>query len=156
MSLAQTITVNRSTKQTLLMLGFAAVFVIMAALIPAGLLGSYKAYAQHWLPLIFILSAGCLLLLWHQLPHGYRLTVTQEVEFIIQPDTPTTSTAHWQLQPDSTIWRAVLFLHLKQETGEQKTLLVFPDAIGDDAFRQLYVACHWKMTHLYTGSAEKQ
>lgn len=156
MSLAQTVTVRKSRTQTLIMLGMALLFLITAGLLPTGKIGTFSCYAGYWLPVLFIIIAACLIFQWHRQPAGYTLTVTQDVDFIIA-DTAAdedTGQAIWHIQPDSTIWTAVIILRLKDE-ARRKTCILFPDAVGVQAFHQLYVTCRWKLTHLYTGQPQQ-
>ncbi|MDY7575134.1 protein YgfX [Actimicrobium sp. CCI2.3] len=47
------------------------------------------------------------------------------------------------LQPNSFIFSSLLLLRLKDETGQTKSLLIFPDCVSSSAFRRLSVACRW-------------
>lgn len=155
MSLAQSITVRKSRTQSTIMLGMALLFLLMAGLLPTGKLGAFACYAGYWLPVLFIGISAYILVRWHRLPAGYTLCVTPDVDFIIQDtDKGDDEQIHWQIQPDSTIWTTVIILRMKDDI-RQKTCILFPDAVGEQAFHHLYVACRWKLTHLYTGQGQQ-
>ncbi len=154
MSFAQDMTVRRSWVHSLLMLGMAAFCMVTAGLIPTGKIGTFAFGASYWIPPILVVVALCLVFKWHRMPAGYRLSVTADCLFHIIQDPSCQSDAdmqeQWEMQADSTIWTAVIILHLKTGTGRKKTLVLFPDAVEAGAFRRLYTACHWRLMHLHT------
>lgn len=48
-----------------------------------------------------------------------------------------------RLLPVSTLWSWLLILHLRHENGRNSILTILPDAVGDESFRALLVACRW-------------
>ncbi len=140
------------------MLGFAVSFLLMAALIPTGRIGAFSCYANIWLPPVFIVFAGIIVFQWYRLPVGYTLSVTQDVQFLIGnlESSSAEEDAQWALQLDSTIWIALIILRLRNASGYRKTLILFPDALGTESFRHLYVACRWKVTHADVESAHDE
>ncbi|HEY8609381.1 MAG TPA: protein YgfX [Noviherbaspirillum sp.] len=47
------------------------------------------------------------------------------------------------LLPSSTLWRQLLLLRLRTETGRIINVPVMPDCVSPDGFRTLSVACRW-------------
>ncbi|HEX2605224.1 MAG TPA: protein YgfX [Oxalicibacterium sp.] len=48
-----------------------------------------------------------------------------------------------RLLPVSTLWSWLLVLHLRHENGRTSILAILPDAVGEESFRALLVACRW-------------
>jgi hypothetical protein len=48
-----------------------------------------------------------------------------------------------RLLPVSTLWSWLLILHLRHEDGRNSILTILPDAVGEESFRALLVACRW-------------
>lgn len=157
MSFAQVISVRRSRVHSLLMLGMAAFCVVTAGLMPTGMIGAFAFGASYWIPPVLVAVALCLIFSWYRMPAGYRLSVTADSLFHIMPDTQHPVDADmqepWEMQADSTIWTAVIILRLQTESGRKETLVIFPDAVEPDAFRNLYTACNWRLMHLRTPSS---
>ena len=157
MSFAQVISVRRSQVHLLLMLGMAAFCVVTAGLMPTGMIGAFAFGASYWIPPVLAAVALCLVFRWYRMPTAYRLSVTADSHFHITPDTQDPVDAdmqeQWEMQADSTIWTVVIILHLQTEAGQEKTLVIFPDAVEPDAFRNLYTACNWRLMHLQTPSS---
>jgi len=51
-----------------------------------------------------------------------------------------------RLLPVSTLWSWLLILHLRHENGRNSILTILPDAVGEESFRALLVACRWIVT----------
>ncbi|HWT70779.1 MAG TPA: protein YgfX [Oxalicibacterium sp.] len=51
-----------------------------------------------------------------------------------------------RLLPASTLWSWLLILHLRHENGRNSILTILPDAVGEESFRALLVACRWIAT----------
>jgi toxin CptA len=51
-----------------------------------------------------------------------------------------------RLLPVSTLWSWLLILHLRHENGRNSILTILPDAVGEESFRALLVACRWIAT----------
>lgn len=51
------------------------------------------------------------------------------------------------LMPTSTLWSALLLLHLKHEDQQTSVLTIFPDSVSAESFRALSVACRWIAAH---------
>lgn len=157
MPFAQVISVRRSRVHSLLMLGMAAFCLVTAGLMPTGKIGAFAFGSSYWIPLVLVVLALCLIFKWYRMPAGYRLSVTADSHFHIMPDTQHPVDAdtqeQWEMLADSTIWTSVIILRLQTESGRKKTLVIFPDAVEADAFRNLYTACNWRLMHLRTPSS---
>jgi len=51
------------------------------------------------------------------------------------------------LLPVSTLWSWLLILHLRHENGRKSVLTILPDAVSEESFRALLVACRWISMH---------
>lgn len=49
----------------------------------------------------------------------------------------------YQLSLDSTIWSHSLFLHLTHAQHKSLYLVIMPDMLSQEAFRQLSICCRW-------------
>ncbi|HEV7855513.1 MAG TPA: protein YgfX [Herminiimonas sp.] len=48
-----------------------------------------------------------------------------------------------RLLPASTLWPWLMVLHFRHENGRISILTILPDAVGEESFRALLVACRW-------------
>lgn len=60
---------------------------------------------------------------------------------------PSVAETEVELMPASTIWPWLLLLLLKSNNGEMTTVVILPDSLPADGFRQLAVGCRWIAAH---------
>lgn len=158
MSFAQAITVRRSGIHSSLILGMAAFSAVTAGLMPAGAIGAFAFGASWWGSFILATVSLFLVVKWFRMPIGYRLAVTVDCRFYITQTIPhlvdDDKLEQWEMQADSTVWSSVIILRLLTVTGKKKTLVLFRDTMEKGAFRKLYTACSWRLTHLRTATSQ--
>lgn len=47
----------------------------------------------------------------------------------------------------SVIWPSLLLLHVESDSKEKKYLMIFSDAVKEEEFKALYIACQWLIVY---------
>lgn len=141
--------------------GMSGIALLAAALVAFGKVGDL-AVAVRWIAavfLVFIASFGLYHTVGRRKPLHIHISGTGQMRIatVVKPGIPC-ERQKWpyvkqdgelvSLLDDSTLWRCMLLLRLRTETGKLIVVPVFPDSVSRESFRALSVACRWIAAHV--------
>lgn len=158
MSIAVSALIKPSRCQAILVIGFAAFFLLTGILVWDDRMGEFILYGKVWLVPLFLLASLLLVFGYMKTRKTLQIDISGNGQIRLneykgnefdasEKESGFAGRSAWKLMENSTIWPWLMVLNLESESGNVSRILVFFDSMPPDDFKILYAACRWIDAH---------